>query len=117
MADGCRVAEARISHAVIGLRSQIGPKTQIRASILMGADYYETETDRAQNRRLGRPDIGIGEGCVVEGAIIDKNARIGRNVHIRHLPDRPDSETDNWVARDGLVVIPKDAVIVDEQVI
>jgi glucose-1-phosphate adenylyltransferase len=53
----------------------------------------------------------------VEGAIVDKNARIGRNVHIRHLPGRPDSETDNWVAREGLVVVPKDAVIADDQVI
>jgi glucose-1-phosphate adenylyltransferase len=47
LADGCRVADAQINHAVIGLRSQIGPKTQIRSSVLMGADYYETETDRA----------------------------------------------------------------------
>jgi len=117
LADGCRVADAQITHAVIGLRSQIGPKTQIRSSILMGADYYETETDRAENRRLGRPDIGIGEGTVIDGAIVDKNARIGRNVRIRYLPDRPDSETENWAARDGLVVIPKDAAIADETVI
>ena len=82
----------------------------------MGADYYETEADRAENKRLGRPDIGIDEGTVIEGAIIDKNARIGRNVHVRHQSDRPDSETDNWVVRDGLVVIPKDAVIDDDMV-
>ena len=117
LADGCRVTQADTRDAVIGLRSLIGPKTQIRSSILMGADYYETEVDRAENKRLDRPDIGIGEGTVIEGAIIDKNARIGRNVHIRHLPDRPDSETDNWVARDGLVIIPKDAVIDDDMVI
>jgi glucose-1-phosphate adenylyltransferase len=117
MADGCRVADAEITHAVIGLRSQIGPRTRIHSSILMGADFYEAEADRDENRRLGRPDIGIGEGTVIEGAIIDKNARIGRNVRIRHLPDRPESETGNWVARDGLVVIPKDAVIVDGTVI
>jgi glucose-1-phosphate adenylyltransferase len=117
LADGCRVTQADTRDAVIGLRSLIGPKTQIRSSILMGADYYETEVDRAENKRLDRPGIGIGEGTVIEGAIIDKNARIGRNVHIRHLPDRPDSETDNWVARDGLVIIPKDAVIDDDMVI
>mgnify|MGYP001827152022 CR=1 FL=1 len=117
LADGCRVNQADIRDAVIGLRSLIGPKAKIRFSILMGADYYETEVDRAENKRLGRPDIGIGEGAVIEGAIIDKNARIGCNVHIRHLPDRPDSETDNWVVRDGLVVIPKDAVIADDTVI
>jgi glucose-1-phosphate adenylyltransferase len=117
LADGCRVLDSQISHAVIGLRSQIGPKVKIRSSILMGADYYETEADRAENERLGRPAIGIGDGTVIEGAIIDKNARIGRHVRIRHLPDRPDSETDNWAARDGLVVIPKNAAIADESVI
>ncbi|MGB5423175.1 MAG: sugar phosphate nucleotidyltransferase, partial [Desulfobacterales bacterium] len=117
LADGCRVTQADIRDAVIGLRSLIGPKAQIRSSIVMGADYYETEVNRAENKRLGRPDIGIGEGAVIEGAIVDKNARIGRNVHIRHLPDRPDSETDNWVARDGLVIIPKDAAIDDDTVI
>jgi glucose-1-phosphate adenylyltransferase len=117
LADGCRVTQADIRNAVIGLRSLIGPKVQIRSSIVMGADYYETEADRAENKRLGRPDIGIGEGTVIEGAIIDKNARIGRNVRIRHIDDRPDSETDNWAARDGLVVIPKDAAIADDTVI
>ena len=117
LADGCRLVDSRINHSVIGLRSQIGPKVKIRSSILMGADYYETKADRAENERLGRPAIGIGDGTAIEGAIIDKNARIGRNVRIRHLPDRPDSETDNWVARDGLVVIPKNAAIADETVI
>ena len=117
LADGCRVTETDIRDAVIGLRSLIGPKAKIRSSIVMGADYYETEADRAENKHIGRPDIGIGEGTVIEGAIIDKNARIGRHVHVRHLADRPDSETDNWVARDGLVVIPKDAAIADGMVI
>lgn len=117
LADGCRVLDSQINHAVIGLRSQIGSKAMIRSSVIMGADYYETEADRAENNRLGRPDIGIGEGSVIEGSIIDKNARIGRNMRIRHLPDRPDGETDNWVARDGLVVIPKDAAIDDDSVI
>ncbi len=117
LADGCRVNQADIRDAVIGLRSLIGPTVRIRSSIVMGADYYETEAGRAENKRLGRPDIGIGQGSVIECAIIDKNARIGRNVRIRHLSGRPDSETDNWVARDGLVVIPKDAAIADGMVI
>lgn len=117
LADGCQVADAEITHSVIGLRSQIGPKTRIRDSILMGADYYETAANRAENERIGRPDIGIGEGSRIEGAIIDKNARIGRHVHIRYQTDRPDSETDNWAARDGLVVIPKDATLVDGTII
>ena len=54
---------------------------------------------------------------MIEGAIIDKDARIGRRVIIRMLPDRPDEEHDNWVARDGIVIVPKNAIIPDGTVI
>ena len=113
VADGCRVQSATIQEAVIGLRSLIGPNVTIRSSILMGAHSYETDQDRSRNRELGRPDMGIGEGSTIECAIIDKNARIGRNVRIRAIPDRPDSQTESWVIREGVVVIPKGAIIPD----
>ena len=113
LADGCRVRGATINNAVIGLRSQIGSDVSLNDTIIMGADYFETDEDKAENQRLGRPNIGIGDGSVIEAAIIDKNARIGRNVRIRNIPDRPDSETGNWVAREGLIIIPKSAVIAD----
>lgn len=117
LAEGCSVAEAEITNSVIGIRSIIGSQVVIRDTVMMGADYYETDAQRAENNELGRPDFGVGDGSVIEGAILDKKARIGRNVHIRYLPDRPDSETDNWAARDGLVVVPKSAVIPDDTVI
>ena len=117
LADGCRVSGAEITHSVVGLRCIIGEHTVIRSSVIMGADYYETAIDCEENKRAGRPCIGIGHGTHIEAAIIDKNARIGRNVHIRYLLNRPDSETDNWVVRDGLVIVTKDAVIPDNTVI
>jgi glucose-1-phosphate adenylyltransferase len=117
LADGCYVSNANISDAVIGLRSIVNPNVAIRSTVLMGADYYETDAQYAENKRLGRPDIGIGQGSTIEGAIIDKNARIGREVHIRYLPDRPDVETEDWVASEGLVIVPKSACIPDGTVI
>lgn len=117
LAEGCSIADAEIINSVVGIRSIIGSQVVMRDTVMMGADYYETDEQRAENRRLGRPDIGVGDGSVIEGAILDKKAQIGRNVHIRYLPDRPDSETENWVARDGLVVVPKSAVIPDDTVI
>jgi glucose-1-phosphate adenylyltransferase len=63
------------------------------------------------------PEIGIGAGSAIERAIIDKNARIGRNVTIRAVPNRPDTETENWVAHDGIIIVPKNAVILDGTVI
>ena len=117
LGDGSLIAHASLHNSVIGLRSVIGDNVVIRESVLMGADYYESDADRAENRRLGRPDIGIGDDTVIEGAIIDKNARIGKGVRIRIDASRPDSESENWVARDGLVIIPKNAILPDGMVI
>jgi glucose-1-phosphate adenylyltransferase len=117
LADGCYVCSSHITNSVIGLRSNIGPDATVKSTVMMGADYYENDAGREENAALGRPDVGIGAGAVVEGAILDKNARIGRNVVIRLIPNRPDSDAENWVARDGLVIVPKNAIIPDDTVI
>src|SRR5690606_19436277 len=75
IADGSRIYDATVRFSVIGLRSLVNRGVTLHRTVLMGADYYETEEDRAHNRRIGRPDIGVGPGSVIEGAIIDKNAR------------------------------------------
>ena len=31
--------------------------------------------------------------------------------NIRNIPDRPDSDCDSWSAREGIVVVPKNATI------
>ena len=117
LTDGCRVLGATIRDVVIGLRCMIGKQVQIQSAVLMGSDYFETEVDKAENVRLGRPNIGIGDGSVIEQAIIDKNARIGINVVIRGRNDRPDAAGENWFVRDGIVIIPKNATIQDGTVI
>ncbi len=104
LCDGCRIQKARISDSIVGVRSRVSAGARIRESILRGADYFETD-GRAQ-------PIGIGPGCDIQGAIIDKNARIGPGVVIRPYPrDTPDISTENWYVREGVVVVPKDGVI------
>ncbi|WKZ36931.1 MAG: glucose-1-phosphate adenylyltransferase [Anaerolineales bacterium] len=103
IAEGCRILKAEITHSIIGIRSQIGSGCVIKDSIVMGADYYERD-------REGLP-IGIGANCHIEGAILDKNARIGANVTIRPFPRNTDMDNEKWYVRDGIVVIPKDAEI------
>ncbi|MCA9923281.1 MAG: glucose-1-phosphate adenylyltransferase [Anaerolineales bacterium] len=117
LTDGCRIHDATVRNSVIGLRSIVGPDVSIQSSVIMGADYYEPDNDKEANFSISRPDIGIGAGSVIEGAIIDKNARIGRNVTIRSIPNRPDAEGGNWVSRDGIIIVPKNAVIPDGSVI
>jgi glucose-1-phosphate adenylyltransferase len=118
LAEGCLIRDADIRDSVIGLRSIIGPDVHIARTVMMGADFYETPERRAENRSLGRPHVGIGRGCIIEGAIIDKNARIGEAVAIRaHAPDEDMVEGEHYVIRDGIVVIPKNAVIPDGTII
>jgi glucose-1-phosphate adenylyltransferase len=117
LADGCRIYDATVRNSVIGLRSIIGPEATVDSSVIMGADYYESEQELADYKRRGVPEIGLGAGSSIERAIIDKNARIGRNVTIRAVPNRPDIETENWVAHDGIIIVPKNAVILDGTVI
>jgi glucose-1-phosphate adenylyltransferase len=104
LAEGSRIQKAEITHSVIGVRSVVAAGSVIRDSILMGADYYSTELP-------GMPSIGIGSNCHIEGAIIDKNARLGADVVIRPFPPQVEINNENWVVQDGIVVIPKNSVI------
>ncbi len=107
LADGCQIHQAEITHSVIGVRSVIAAGTTIKDSVLMGADYYVDEADTDPSK----PPIGIGPGCTIEGAIIDKNARLGADVTIQPFPSGTEINKENWVVQDGIVVIPKNVVL------
>jgi len=107
LAEGCRIQKAEITHSVIGVRSIIATGTVVKDSVLMGSDYYSNEIDAVS----GKPSIGIGPRCSIEGAIVDKNARIGADVVIRPFPRGTDITTEQWVVQDGIVVIPKNSII------
>ncbi len=107
LADGCCIGKADISESVVGLRMQIKDGSRIKSTVLMGADYY----DHPGLPPRGGIPLGIGMNCQIEGAIIDKNARIGSDVIIRPFPAGTDLDGDQWVVRDGIVVVPKSTVI------
>jgi len=107
VAEGCIIHRADIRHSVVGVRGVIAGGTKIEDSVMMGADYYAAES--VANPVL--PPIGVGENCSIEGAIIDKNARIGSGVTIKPFPPGVDIITETWAVQDGIVVIPKDAVL------
>jgi glucose-1-phosphate adenylyltransferase len=111
IADGCQIEpDATIENSVIGLRCHIGRNVTIRNSVIMGADAYELR-GAGEN---ARPKIGIGEGTTIEGAIVDKNSRIGRDVHIASHDGAADRDiSDCCVLRDGIVVVEKDGLLPD----
>lgn len=108
LADGCYIGEAEIECSVIGLRSQIQDGSVVRNTVVMGADYYEEDKNTS-----GPVPIGIGKNSRIDGAIIDKNARIGSNVIIHPFPPGTEFNSEKWSIRDGIVVIPKGIVIPD----
>src|SRR5437899_582346 len=106
VSDGCIISDAHLERCVVGIRSVIQSGATIRNSIVMGADYFELgQTDSSQ------PPIGIGRNCVIDRAIIDKNARISDGVVISPEGKPSNLDGDNYFIRDGIVVIPKNAVI------
>src|SRR6184192_2807091 len=107
ISDGCIISDAHIERCVVGIRSVIQSGATIRNSIIMGADYFEQDRPGAADV----PPIGVGRNCVVDRAIIDKNARIADGVVITPEGKAANLDADNYFIRDGLVVIPKNAVI------
>lgn len=105
--EGSVIYDARIKNSIIGLRSIIGRRCGISRTVMMGADYFENPAGKEPIK------IGLGDGSEVEGAIIDKNARIGRNVVIKNAKRLKNFDGDGFFIRDGVVIIPKNAKIKD----
>jgi len=107
LADGCQIRQAEISDSIVGLRSQIGDGVRMSQTIMMGADYY----DEPGVPLKGDLPLGIGRNCQIEGAIIDKNVRMGEGVVIRPFPRGAELDAGSWVVQDGIVAIPKSTVL------
>jgi glucose-1-phosphate adenylyltransferase len=110
IAEGCIIHADKIEKSVIGVRSRIGKNTTIINTYMMGSDTYESlkQIEKDHIEIL----LGIGENCYIKNAIIDKNCRIGDNVRINEGDQKlEDTETDQYVIKDGIVVVKKEAVI------
>ena len=117
ISDGCIINNAEIHNSVIGIRSIIGNNVIMRDSIIMGADYYESESNIRTNRYKKMPDMGIGDDSRIIGAIIDKNVHIGEKVTIENVKKIEELNADNYMIRDYIVIIPKGRVIPSHTVI
>lgn len=115
ISEGCILNGVYARNSIIGLRSRIDEGTRIENSIVMGADFFESLDELENNLRNNKPHIGIGKNSIIRGAIIDKNARIGDNVRLvnKHNVENADGDDGGWFIRDGIVIIPKNAVIND----
>jgi glucose-1-phosphate adenylyltransferase len=117
LCEGSIVSRATIRQSIIGVRSRIGENCRIERTVMMGADYFESAEGLKANRAKGIPDIGVGRDAEVRDAIIDKNARIGAGVRLVNARKKVADSSDNYVIVDGILVIPKSAVIPDGTII
>ncbi len=114
LAEGSIIDDSELDRTIVGIRSIISGGSRVYQSVLMGADYYESEASRAENIQAGIPHIGIGQNCLIQNAIIDKNARIGDNSVLVNQEGIDNYDGENYCIRDGIVIVPKDATIPPE---
>lgn len=118
ISDGCVVLPgSTIDRALLGVRSRIGRNTTIFETVIIGSDNFETDAQREENRKIGRPNFNVGDGCAISRAILDKDCRVGNNVHITNARNIQREDGPFYSIRDGIVVIPKGAVVPDNTVI
>ncbi len=117
ISEGCILNSVTINRSVIGIRSRVEGGSVIENTMMMGADYYQALPELASDRNAGLPWIGVGEGTTIRNAIIDKNVRIGSNVRILNEAGVQEHDGGNYYIRDGIVIIPKNAVVTDGTII
>ncbi|MCL2519672.1 MAG: glucose-1-phosphate adenylyltransferase [Spirochaetaceae bacterium] len=112
--EGSIISGAFIQNSLIGIRTIIREGASLEGVLCMGADFYETAKQIEQNAKEGIPNVGIGSGSIIKGTIIDKNARIGRNCRIGiDQLKRKDGDYSQYMIRDGIIVLRKNAVLKD----
>jgi glucose-1-phosphate adenylyltransferase len=117
IAEGSVIVDAEITDSVIGIRSYIGARAQIRRVVIMGADYYGWQGCEGRAPVQGPANPGVGEDSRIECAIVDRNASIGKGCVITNKEGVQEGEGPGFYIRDGIIVIPKNAEIPDGTVI
>ncbi len=119
VSEGCILNGVTARRSIIGLRSRIDEGVKVENSILMGSDFFESVEEMQMNITRAIPHIGIGENSIIQHSIIDKNARIGKNVQLinRDGIEEADGKDGNYFIREGIILIPKNAIISDGTII
>ncbi len=117
--EGCILKECTVKRSVVGIRSRIETDCVIDNALLMGSDYYESPMERMKNLESGKVPLGVGAKTTIRRAIVDKNARIGRNVQLINKDHVVDANREDlgFVIRSGIIVVIKNATIPDGTVI
>lgn len=105
LSDGSLIESSQVTSSIVGVRGVVHAGSVLERTVMMGADFFETVPPP------GVPALGVGRGCFVRNAIIDKNARIGDGARLFNEANLWEADGDGWYIRDGIVVVPRNQVI------
>ena len=112
ISDGCVLGkDVVLDRALLGVRSFVGNQTTIRNTVMLGANFEETSGEKEANAKAGLPPLGIGDNCVIENAILDKNCRIPSGTRILNKAGLHHHDGPFYYIRDGFVIIPANATV------
>jgi len=111
ISEGCIIGRGKIRNSILGIRSVVRDGVKMKRVYQMGADFYESDEDRVY------PPLGIGEDSVLENVRLDKNVRVGKRVHLVNYDKIREAEGDFYTIKEGIIVVPKGAVIPDDTVL
>ncbi|XP_050888708.1 glucose-1-phosphate adenylyltransferase large subunit 1 [Lathyrus oleraceus] len=119
ISHGCFLRECSVQHSIVGERSRLDYGVELKDTIMMGADYYQTESEIASELAEGKVPIGIGRNNKTRKCIIDKNARIGKDVIIMNKDgvQEADRPRDGFYIRSGITIVMEKATIEDGTII
>ena len=117
IADGAIILGSTIENTCIGVRSFVDTGTYIQRSIIMGNTHYESLEERIKNYKDNKPSLGIGRNTVIRNSIVDMDVSIGHSVQLVNREQINETFQEDYAIRDGIIIIPKGAVIPDNTII
>nr|CAD1823932.1 unnamed protein product [Ananas comosus var. bracteatus] len=119
ISHGCFLRECGVDRSIVGVRSRIDYGAELKDTMMMGADLYETEAEIASMLAEGRVPMGVGQNTKIRNCIIDMNARIGKNVIIANKDgvEEADRPEDGFYIRSGITIVLKNATVRDGTIV
>ncbi|CAN1293123.1 Glucose-1-phosphate adenylyltransferase large subunit 4, chloroplastic/amyloplastic [Linum perenne] len=119
ISHGCFLNECSVERCVVGIRSRLEYGVELKDTVMMGADYYQTEAEIVAELAEGKVPIGVGKDTKIRQCIIDKNARIGSNVVIVNKDKVEEAEraSEGFYIKSGITIVMKNCVIKDGTII
>ncbi|XP_074566545.1 glucose-1-phosphate adenylyltransferase large subunit 1-like isoform X2 [Curcuma longa] len=119
ISHGCFLRECGVERSIVGVRSRLDCGSELKDTMMMGADIYETEAEIASLLADGKVPIGVGQNTKIRNCIVDMNARIGKNIVIQNKDgvEEADRPSEGFYIRSGIPIVLKNATIKDGTII